>query len=273
MAKGPGRDEIAADLRARMGPGGDLPVGANLPSVNALAAHYGSNRLTVLAARDVLRREGRILAPGTSRKELFLVSPPSPLLLIDRSQFSRSKRVVPGGSTTFERAARSAGWEPQTVYPRVGWRLVPDEIRPLLGVKRDAPVVERYRVRWAAPVLTSGEPGWAYKRVMGLHQSWIPADVAQDAPAVLTQGPCGDGGSYARIEETGRRIEVFEDIISFRLASAEEAAAMEEARRDELPVVVVLRQVIDQDDRVVTVDLETWRAGSVQIKVRYAHED
>lgn len=271
-------DDVASDLRRRIADGrqagwarGDALVpGMKLPTMDELAVEYGVNRNTVLAAVHRLRGEGLV---ATRKGGPGLVLSPVPTQVIRWNRYDRHEREQPDLSTTFERQVAAVGWEGRVSYPFVGWVECPPDVAVHLGVEERSSVVKRARIRHAAPLDAEGDPDLAHERVAGLFDSWIPEWVAERAPAVLTQGMCGPGGSYSRIErDGGMEIRRYHEELYSRPATDRETQAF--ALGPERRLWEVERDVIAvEDGRVVTFDRVVSHPDHVRFVFEYDQRD
>lgn len=314
-------DAIATALRARIQAGrlpsdrrppDALPVGATLPTVNALAEAHGVNRTVAHEALVMLRTEGLIL---TARGRPARVASHHPAQVIRWDRYRRTAREDPTGLTTYHRQVEASGWRGRVEYINVGWVPCPAAVlysepdgtettlAELLGTAAGHQVVERRRLRHAAPLrepsaaevkavnaiaLRSGQepapveavPDLVLERVAEIFISYVPAWVVEavekGAPpggeTILTVGPCGVGGSYSRIE---RDAGIPIDWITERILFR--SAEPEEAEAFDLArpeMVLELVRVVESRGDVVTVDRCVHRiTPQVQLVFGYPHTD
>jgi GntR family transcriptional regulator len=192
-------DAIATGFRDKI-TSGELRPGDRLPTVKELAEQHGVARATAQAVMDQLRVEGLII---TQRGRPATVNDTRPLRVVRWDRYNRQNREDPGGTTTFEREVERSGWKGKVEYRHVGEVPCPAWAAAQLELTAGEPVIERARWRRAMPIGVDGQPDPVLERVVELFTSYIPAWVVELAPAVRTNGPCGVGGSYSRIERDG----------------------------------------------------------------------
>jgi GntR family transcriptional regulator len=223
--------QIADVLRSAI-ESGDLAPGARLPSESDLMTRFDVAQGTVRNALGVLRGEGLVLAEH-GRGVFVRVRPRLRRLAHDR--FARRHRDA-------GRAAYLAEAETENVKPRVdvyfvGPDKVTDDAAERLGVRRGVKVLVRRRRYLSDDYPTE------------LATSYIPWELAKGTP-MLDENP-GPGGVYARIEEAGHRLDHFDEEITARMPSPEEAKALRLASGT--PVLHLVRTAYDTNKTAVEV--------------------
>ncbi|MER5222404.1 GntR family transcriptional regulator [Streptomyces flaveus] len=226
----PKYERIAAQLRAAI-EAGEYGPGERLPGENDLMAAYGVARMTARQALGVLQAEGIVEA----RKGAGV--------------FVRHFRPI--RRRGIERLAHSRWGDGRSIWKADadGRELVVDSVEV---AEEDASAViagvldlmegARVCVRKRRFVL-DGEP-------VLLATSYLPAELAAGTP--ITQPDTGPGGTYARLEELGRKPARFREEIRSRMPSAEEADRL--ALSSGVPVVLVARTAFDADGAAVEVN-------------------
>ncbi|MEU1307152.1 GntR family transcriptional regulator [Streptomyces shenzhenensis] len=233
-------EQIAEDLRTRMADG-EFGPGDPLPSGRDLAEQWAVSRATVVKAYDTLRADGLVVARQGSG------------FTVVETPVARPAGGRRAGST------RIAGGAP---YRRLG---TPDRIAPpphvadALGLKPGVEALRRVRV----VLLDDGDAGT-------LVTAWFPPSVADAAPRLAERGPIREGTTHYVRRETGRRPVEGIDILTVRLATAEEA----EVLGIDLPaaVAVLLHTAIDQGHRPLVCEEGITAAAVFEAVERYPME-
>jgi DNA-binding GntR family transcriptional regulator len=212
--------QIADYIRDRI-TRGELQPGDEVPSERQLAAEWKVARPTVTKALDVLRREGHL---GSRQGAGTYVLGPS--------RFHR------GANMAYVRSAETG-----RIYP-AGQRaeillaeqvVAPQHVALALELEPNAGVVRRQRV-----TLRNREP-------VELSTSWFDAQLADEAPRILTTERILEG-TVAYVEaQSGRRARAARDRISARLATASERELL--GLTDPSAVLVTRHVVLDADTR------------------------
>lgn len=163
---------------------------------------------TVAVAMQRLRDEGLIyVVPGGG----WYVRKSRGVVRSTRNRLSRAERAA--GRGTFSSDCHAAGLTPD-VDTEVGTALAPGSVAGELDIEPGAPVIVRDRIMRA-----EGE-------VLQLATSYLPADLAEVAPAVAEEDT-GPGGIYARLDDAGLTLTEFVETVVIGRASEHEARQMD----------------------------------------------
>jgi GntR family transcriptional regulator len=214
----PAYRQVADDIRARIN-SRELGPGDQLPSERELVATYGVSRPTIRDAIALLRSQGVVTAEHG--KGVFVRRiPPVERLGMDR--LSRAKRQADQGA--FLGDAATGGFRASSTT-RIYFEPADARVADLLGIAPGVEVCVRDRV---------------------MSRDDEPVQIAVSRlPRIFTRGTAiehenaGPGGVYARIEETGHRLNRFREIVGARMPTPEEAAALRLAAGT--PVMTVTR--------------------------------
>ncbi|MFC3998485.1 GntR family transcriptional regulator [Nocardiopsis sediminis] len=222
--------EIAHELRAAIA-GGDVAPGDVLPRETDLQERYRTSRTTVRQAVAALEKEG--LVEKVRRRGTVVRRPPT------RRRIPRSRRVHRDGiGYYFDTAAQ--GWRPLEP-PAIGRVPAPADIARLLGLPAATEVVTRSRVM--------GDPGSG--DVTQLATSYL-APAAVDELPVLAEPDTGPGGIYDRMEEAGHGPLRWEEAVSARMPSPDEARRL--SLPPGVPVLRITRITRGADGRALEVN-------------------
>lgn len=223
--------QIADALRAAI-EAGELAPGERLPSEADLMRQFNVAQGTVRNALGLLRGEGLVLAEHG--RGVFVRERPR-LRRLSHDRFARRHREA-------GKAAYLAEAEAESVKPSVDVYYVgPD--------KASADVAERLGVRMGAKVLARRRRYLSDGRPTELATSYIPWDLADGTP-MLDENP-GPGGVYSRIEDAGHRLDHFDEEITARMPSPEEATKLQLASGT--PVLNLIRTAVDDNGRAVEI--------------------
>lgn len=223
--------QIADELRQAI-VNGEYVEGDRLPSESDLTKRFQVARMTVRSALGILAAEGLTVAEH-GRGVFVRMRPPVVRLGVER--FSRKLREA--GNGAFASEAKRMGRTPRQEIVEVGEVDASAEIAERLGLSTGTPVVVRRRRMFADDV------------PMQLADSYFPAAWARHTQLVdLDAGP---GGSYARVEEAGRRLSRFREELSARAATESEIRALQLARG--VPVVHLVRTAFTKSGEAVEV--------------------
>lgn len=236
MPLDPGSDrpvfkQIADDLRRSIETGEYQP-GDKLPSEAALMKRFAVARMTVRSALALLAAEGLTVAEH-GRGVFVRVRPP--VVRLGAERFSRKLREA--GDGAFAAETKRLGLTPTQELIEVDEIEAPTLVAERLGLNAGDKVVVRRR-----RMLADNIP-------MQLADSYFPASWARETRLVFTDA--GPGGSYARVEETGRRLSRFREEIIARTPTEQEARALQLARG--VPVVHLVRVAYDESGEAVEV--------------------
>jgi GntR family transcriptional regulator len=184
---------------------GDFAPGEQLPSESKLVKDYDVSRVTARRALSVLVSEG--LAMAEHGRGWFVRRRP-PVKRLSSDRFARRKEGKAAFTVDMEANQRKFAVDVLSV----GTGTPSDEIAERLGIAPGDQVIVRKR-----RYLVDGQP-------IELATSYIPNDIAEGTPiAEVNPGP---GGIYARMEDKGMTFERYDEDISARLATEEEARVL-----------------------------------------------
>ncbi|MFF9894880.1 GntR family transcriptional regulator [Streptomyces longispororuber] len=221
---------IAAELRAGI-EAGDYEPGQRLPGENDLMAAHGVARMTARQALALLQAEGLVEA----RKGAGV--------------FVRDFKPIRRRGV--ERLAHAQWGAGRSVWAAdVGERdLVVDSVEV---AEEDAPAA-------VADILGLGEEGRVCVRrrrfvlddkPVLLSVSYLSAELVRETP--IAQPDTGPGGTYARLEELGRRPVRFREEVRSRMPNSEESAHLRMSPG--MPVMLIGRTAFDEQGRAVEVN-------------------
>ncbi|MBO0883117.1 MAG: GntR family transcriptional regulator [Mycobacterium sp.] len=179
-----------------------LVPGERLPSESELVAEYGVSRVTARRALSVLVADGLIVAEH-GRGWFVRRQPPVRRLSSDR--FAR--RGEGKAAFTVDMEANNRAFTVEVL--RVGKGEAPADVASKLGVDPGTRVMTRRR-----RYLSAGQP-------IEYATSYIPLDIAEGTP--IAEANTGPGGIYARMEDQGYVFERYDEDISARMPTEEEA--------------------------------------------------
>lgn len=226
----PKYQRIAAQLRAAI-EAGEYGPGERLPGENELMAEYGVARMTARQALGVLQTEGLVEARRGAGVFVRDFKP------IRRRGVERlAHRQWGAGRSIWE--ADAAGRELVVNSVEVTEEEASALIAGLLQLGEGARVCVRRRrfVLDGKPVLLS--------------TSYLAAEVV--AGTRIAQPDTGPGGTYARLEELGRKPVRFREEIRSRMPTADEAERL--ALPAGVPAVLVARTAFDAEGTAVEVN-------------------
>jgi GntR family transcriptional regulator len=227
--------QIVAELRAQI-LDGQRPPGSRMPSEHELATEYGTSRPTVRRALAVLKGEG--LLSTEQGRGAFVRKTPHVRLLVTGASFRKHRALgLPG----FNAQALEQGQRPEQQIRSVATVPAPADVAMRLNLDEDSPVVVRRRV-----FLLEGQP-------VALCDSYYPAEWASGT--AIARPERVRGGVYALIEDPDgpirREIARSVDDLVARMPTPDEAAEL--SLPPGVPVIRVLRTVLDSDDEPVEV--------------------
>jgi GntR family transcriptional regulator len=197
--------QMADHLRAAIAVGDQAP-GSVLPSESRLMAEYGVSRVTARRALAELERDG-LAKPEHGRGWVVRRRPPVKRLGSDRFARRREGKAA----FTVDMEANNTPFSVDVLF--VGQGPMPDELAARLEVKPGAKVVIRRRRYFA-----DGQP-------IEFATSYIPLGIAKGTP--ITEDNPGPGGIYARMEDKGMVFERYDEEITARMPTEEEARILE----------------------------------------------
>jgi GntR family transcriptional regulator len=196
--------QIADNLRVAID-AGELPPGSQLPSESALVKDYGVSRVTARRALSILVTDGLVVAEH-GRGWFVRRQPPVRRLSLDR--FAR--RSEGKAAFTVDMEANERRFSVDVIDVSRG--KPPAAVAKRLGLKPSRDVVVRRR-----RYLAEGQP-------IEYATSYIPTDIAAGTP--IEQVDTGPGGIYARMEDQGLVFEQYDEEITARMPTEEEARAL-----------------------------------------------
>jgi GntR family transcriptional regulator len=223
--------QISDHLRAIVA-SGQLGEGDQLPSESQLSEHYGVTRTTVQRAIDVLKRDG--LVESRHGSGAYVRARPSVRRLAS-DRFARKHRER--GKAAFTAEVEGAGSTPSVDRISVTEERPPVDVAERLRLtSRQRTVVRRRRY------LIDGMP-------VELATSYVPLSLAKGTR--ITEPNTGPGGIYARIEESGHRLDHFAEQIRARMPQPDEVRALGLAQG--VPVFHLVRTAYDTEGQAVEV--------------------
>jgi GntR family transcriptional regulator len=223
--------QIADSLRGAI-ERGELAPGDRLPSESQLMERFGVAQGTVRNALGQLRGEGLVIAEHG--RGVYVRTRPR-LRRRAHDRFTRKHREA-------GKAAYLAESEAEDVKPSVEVYFVGQD-------KSDASTAERLNIREGAKVLVRRRRYLSDGQPTELAVSYIPWELAKGT-LMVEENP-GPGGIYARIEEAGHRLDHFDEEITARMPTPEEAKALRLAAGS--PVLTLVRTAFDVDGQPVEV--------------------
>jgi GntR family transcriptional regulator len=220
--------QIADQLREQVVTG-KLAPGSRLPSEHSLMAAYDASRDTVRKAIGVLKAEGR-LDSERGRGVTVRTAPPVERLGSDR--LARKHRKAGKGAylADLEASGRTA-----EIAVTVSTEKASREVAARLGLKAGERVLVRSR-----RMLADGQP-------LQLAVSYLPLELVKGTQ--IEQPDTGPGGTYARLEEMGHRLDRFEERVTARMPSPDEAKSLDLGPGT--PVILVARTAYAVGNRPV----------------------
>ena len=232
--------DLADALRARiaagdLGPGGSAARGA-LASEGELAREYGTSRVTVRRALDVLRNEGLV----TSRRGAGWFVAVDPV------------RQPLGRVTTVEAAVEAAGGHPTRRIISFGFVAAPPLVAHALAVPRETDVLQVERVN-----LSDDEP-------FALVTVWVRSDVGADiSRADIERAPF-----YDVLPVRGVVLTTVHQTITAEVASADVAVRLDVAAGD--PLLLVRRVTHDADGLPALYSEHRYPANRTAFEIEFA---
>jgi GntR family transcriptional regulator len=220
--------QIADQLREQVVTG-KLAPGSRLPSEHSLMAAYDASRDTVRKAIGVLKAEGRV---DSERGRGVTVRIPSPVQRLGSDRLSRKHRKA--GKAAYLTEMESSGRKPE-ISVTVSTEKASPGVAARLGLKAGDRVLVRSR-----RMLADGQP-------LQLAVSYLPLELVKGTR--IEQPDTGPGGTYARLEEMGHRLGRFEERVTARMPSPEEAKSLDLGPGT--PVILVARTAYAVGDRPV----------------------
>jgi GntR family transcriptional regulator len=225
MGEAPPSQRIAEKLREAIVSGAFGP-GAKLPSERELARSYGTARNTARQAIAILQAEG--LVEAEHGRGVFVRRRP-PLLRLSHDRYARRHREA--GRAPFRAEVEAQGREARVVVTSISPVLAPGWVAGRLGLTEGDRVLLR-RNRYLAD-----------EQPVQLANTYIPWSIAEGS-RFFEEVPEA-GGIFAHFERLGHRLTLFQEDVSARMPSPDEAKALYMGRG--VPVIEVLHTSIDQD--------------------------
>lgn len=198
--------QIAADLRQEIR-SGELPEGARIPSTAQLMERYGVAYQTARQAVAALRAEG--LVDSKTGSGVFVRRRPH-MVRLGSDRYAR--RVRDRGQAPFQAEAEAAG---------LSWS---QEVLELGTVPAPAWVAEWYEIEPGTDVFVRRRRTWLADDPTQLADSYYLPEIVEGT--AITTEDSGPGGSYARLDEAGHRIERFREELQARPPTPEEAKGL-----------------------------------------------
>jgi GntR family transcriptional regulator len=211
---------------------GDLPPGTKVPSESQLMAHYGVARMTLRNALQILQSEG--LTVAEHGRGVFVRSRP-PVRRLASDRFARRHRER--GKAAFIAETEGTGGTPSVDSIQVSEIKASADVAERLGLATGESVIVRSR-----RYLVDGHP-------VETAVSYIPSEIARGTQ--IAQPDSGPGGIYARLEETGHRLDHFEEEIRCRMPLRQEAKVLRLAPG--VPVFHLVRTAFAEDGKAVEI--------------------
>jgi GntR family transcriptional regulator len=196
--------QIADHLRASIEVQ-ELAPGAQLPPESQLVTDYGVSRVTARRALSVLVTDGLVVAEHG--KGWFVRRQP-PVRRLASDRFAR--RGEGKAAFTVDMEANERPFSVDVLY--VGKGIISESAAEHLGFPSGTEVAVRRR-----RYLVAGQP-------VEYATSYIPLDIANETP-ILEVNP-GPGGIYARMEDKGFVFERYDEEVTARMPSEEEARVL-----------------------------------------------
>ncbi|KOX13345.1 transcriptional regulator [Saccharothrix sp. NRRL B-16348] len=214
----PAYRQVATDIRAKI-ESGEYAPGAPIPSERTLVDQYGVSRPTIRDAIALLRQEGALIA---EHGRGVFVRPRATVQRLSRSRLSRDARTANRGA--FLGDASAGGFTPSTTV-KIRFEPADERTADLLGLDAGEEVTVRDRVMRADGLAVM------------LAVSRLPRSITRGT--AIEEVNTGPGGAYARLEENGHTLTHFEEIVSARMPTPEEASILQLSSG--VPVVRVTR--------------------------------
>jgi GntR family transcriptional regulator len=234
--------QIAEELREQI-VNEELAPGARLPSEHALMETYDASRQTIRKAIAELKTEG--LLDAEQGRGVFVRSR-APILRSANDLLSRERWAEDGGALL---GIDVAGAEIRTQV-KVDRVPAPVEVAARLGLREGTSVIVRHERRLADD------------QTIELATTYLPGVLARSAR--LKSLDDGDMASlYARLEESGHRLERFTEHVASRMPRPAEARALDLGPGT--PVVLITRTAWTAEGRPVTTTDEVMAADRYEL--------
>lgn len=221
--------QIADHLREAI-ENGRLRENEQIPSETMLVEHYGVARMTVRNAIGIVQSEGLVLA---EHGRGVFVRPRPTVRRLASDRFARRNREQ--GKAAFMAEAEQTGSTPEVDSIVVREERPARDIAERLGTTRK--VLARHR-----RYLLNGQP-------VETAISYIPLDLASGTR--MAEPNPGPGGIYARLEESGRALDHFDEEIRARMPTPGEVRTLRLSPG--VPVIHLIRTAYDTEGRAVEV--------------------
>lgn len=223
--------QVATALREKIN-SGEFEPGMRLPSERELIETYGVSRITVREAIGLLRAEGLVTAEHG--KGVF-VRPPNRVQRLSRSRLSREAR---GQNKGFFLGDAEANNFTPSVTVKITTEPASAEHASALGVAEGTELLVRDRIMRA-----NGLP-------IQLAVSRLPKSITQGT--LIEEVETGPGGSYARLEEAGHKLDHFHEMVRTRMPTQDEAGVLQLPAG--IPVLALRRIAYDTNGQAVEVN-------------------
>lgn len=229
--------QIAQEIRDLIH-AGRLRPGDMVPSARDLAARHGVSRATADKALAALRSEG-LVVPRIGIGTIVADLPGRQV----QSGYQRFRRMLSVGRAT--RPGERSEIVSAAVVP------APHDVAAALNLDEGAPVVRRER-RFVDD-----------EGVVALSVSWLPGELADAVPALVSTERITGGTIGAVREATGRHPATCVDTVTARLATPEETQAL--GLESPAAVLVITARLVDEDgapiEYGVDVTVRPWSVG------------
>ncbi|WP_420082782.1 GntR family transcriptional regulator (plasmid) [Streptomyces sp. JL4002] len=226
--------QIATFYRDRIKTG-ELKAGDRFPPARVIADDWGVSRATADKALGILRNERLIKsAPGIGSEVL-----PAAVSLVT----GEDRLVLARSGATFRRPGETTGGHRAELVP------APEDVASILGLALGAPVIRRSRIFSDATGVSS------------FSTSWIPGDLASEAPELLKPQRLGKLSVEIVEEITGRRAVARVNGIHPKLASKSELAVFGYPSDSVHPVLAISTQFMDENGGAIEYGVDIGAPG------------
>lgn len=236
-------DELRAQIETQQ-----IPPGAQLPTLDELAATYMCSLAAIRKAMDLLRHQGLVITVqgrGTFVRE----RPQARRHGIDRYAKSRWR----GGQAILVAEAAQQGHSAGQLLRELGTVPAPAAVAERLGVPIDEPVWVRRRT-----TLIDGRPNQ-------LADSYYELSVVTGTR--IQEEETGPGGGFARLEEAGHELAEICEEWSARMPTGPESVALRLPAGT--PVIDLIRTTYDTTGRAVEVMIAVLAGDMTQFAYRF----
>lgn len=238
--------QIADQLRGQV-ERGELKEGDRLPSEASLMDTYSVARMTVRQAISLLRTEGLLVA---EHGRGVFVRPRPIVRRVASDRFLREHREK--GQAAFIAEAQGVG-APTVDQLEVGYESGPADVRAALNVPRNQKLLARRR-RYLLDAIP-----------VELAETYVPEELARGTE--IEENHTGPGGVYARLEESGHKLQEFVEEVAARMPTPHERQRLQ--LPDGSPVLTVRRVAYDVEGRQVELTDTTKAASAYVLEYRF----